>query len=303
MRFRDDTEAEHAAAQGLTIQDARARLDAMLAASRVTSPYGVLDKSPVSINADNKKPGITLQSLKKLIEQLEREHERDLNFPDTHQTNEFDPEPSVAAAKAMYGEAMAETRKTIAKLKAKPEYAGVDLEMVVRTRAKAKPGQSRVDVSIVQRVLSSVGASSTQQEIRDAVQLEHPGLRVRKTWTTPLPRWLLDKAKDIVACSGPPFSQIEIKGSVSMSALHSLAKAAVAGQCGVAREYTATVLVGPDNVFINGVGFKISSNKSGKHTYRVVSVNVDKLHTALATPSRSRARPPLQPKAAKGATG
>lgn len=303
MRFRDDTEAEYAAAQGLTIQEARARLNARFAASLVTTPYGGLDKSPVSINTVEKKPGLIPIHLQDLIAQLEREGARDLNFPDKHQTTEFDAEPSNDAVKKMYGEAKAAIRKLEASLNAKPEYTGVVLTLSANTRAKAKPGQSQVDVSLVRRVLSSVGASSTQQEIRDAVQLEHPGMRVRKTWTTPLPKWLLTKAKDIVACSGLPFSQIEIKGTASMSALHSSAKAAVAGQYGDAREYTATVLVGPDHVFINGLGFKISSNKSGKHTYRVVSVNVDKLHTALATPSRSRARPPAQPKAARGATG
>lgn len=303
MRHHETTEAGYAESQGLSIKEARAQLDLKIASSQVTSSFGTLNKSPVSNNTDGGKSGLTESRLRELSDRYMREGGRDLNFPDKGPSSDFDAEASATAEKAMYAKAMTAARKTVAALKADPEFAGIDLEMFARTRDRAKPGRSRVDVSIVTHILTSIGASSTQGEIRDAVQIQHPGMTVRKTWTTPLPKWLLTKAQAIAASSGSPFNQIEIKRKVSMSDLHSLAKAAVAGQSDSAREYKATVLIGPDHVFINGVGFKISSKQSGKHTYRTASANIEKLHAALATPLRSRARSPAHPKAAKGAAG
>lgn len=148
---------------------------------------------------------------------------------------------------------------------------------------RAKPGASKVFTAIINHILTQSGAVESQTRIRSHVAEMFPSHTVPKDWTKPLPAWAVKKAKERIQNSAAPISNVQLPKAVTLSKLHSAARAAMERNKTGAQTFSPVVEVSDTSLVINGVAFSIGENKVKGETYKQVRVSISKLLQALAS--------------------
>lgn len=147
---------------------------------------------------------------------------------------------------------------------------------------KAKEGKGKVYQAIIDHILTQSGAVKSQTQIRSYVADMFPSHTMPKDWTKPLPAWAVKKAKERIQNSAVPISNIQLPKAVTLSQLHTAARAAVERHKTGAQTFKPVVQVSDTAVVINGVAFPISNNKVKGETYKQVRTSMPRLLEALS---------------------
>lgn len=147
---------------------------------------------------------------------------------------------------------------------------------------KAKEGKGKVYQAIIDHILTQSGAVKSQTQIRSYVADMFPSHTMPKDWTKPLPAWAVKKAKERIQNSAVPISNIQLPKAVTLSQLHTAAKAAMERHKTGAQTFKPVVQVSDTAVVINGVAFPISNNKVKGETYKQVRTSMPRLLEALS---------------------
>ena len=147
---------------------------------------------------------------------------------------------------------------------------------------KAKEGKGKVYQAIIDHILTQSGAVKSQTQIRSYVADMFPSHTMPKDWTKPLPAWAVKKAKKRIQNSAVPISNIQLPKAVTLSQLHTAAKAAMERHKTGAQTFKPVVQVSDTAVVINGVAFPISNNKVKGETYKQVRTSMPRLLEALS---------------------
>ena len=147
---------------------------------------------------------------------------------------------------------------------------------------KAKEGKGKVYQAIIDHILTQSGAVKSQTQIRSYVADMFPSHTMPKNWTKPLPAWAVKKAKERIQNSAVPISNIQLPKAVTLSQLHTAARAAVERHKTGAQTFKPVVQVSDTAVVINGVAFPISNNKVKGETYKQVRTSMPRLLEALS---------------------
>ena len=146
---------------------------------------------------------------------------------------------------------------------------------------KAKEGKGKVYQAIIDHILTQSGAVKSQTQIRSYVADMFPSHTMPKDWTKPLPAWAVKKAKERIQNSAVPISNIQLPKAVTLSQLHTAAKAAMERHKTGAQTFKPVVQVSDTAVVINGVAFPISNNKVKGEIYKQVRASMLRLLEAL----------------------
>ena len=146
---------------------------------------------------------------------------------------------------------------------------------------KAKEGKGKVYQAIIDHILTQSGAVKSQTQIRSYVADMFPSHTMPKDWTKPLPAWAVKKAKERIQNSAVPISNIQLPKAVTLSQLHTAAKAAMERHKTGAQTFKPVVQVSETAVVINGVAFPISNNKVKGENYKQVRASMPRLLEAL----------------------
>ena len=146
---------------------------------------------------------------------------------------------------------------------------------------KAKEGKGKVYQAIIDHILTQSGAVKSQTQIRNYVAEMFPSHTMPKDWTKPLPAWAVKKAKERIQNSAVPISNIQLPKAVTLSQLHTAAKAAMERHKTGAQTFKPVVQVSETAVVINGVAFPISNNKVKGEIYKQVRASMLRLLEAL----------------------
>ena len=146
---------------------------------------------------------------------------------------------------------------------------------------KAKEGKGKVYQAIIDHILTQSGAVKSQTQIRSYVADMFPSHTMPKDWTKPLPAWAVKKAKERIQNSAVPISNIQPPKAVTLSQLHTAAKAAMERHKTGAQTFKPVVQVSETAVVINGVAFPISNNKVKGEIYKQVRASMLRLLEAL----------------------
>jgi hypothetical protein len=146
---------------------------------------------------------------------------------------------------------------------------------------KAKEGKGKVYQAIIDHILTQSGAVKSQTQIRNYVAEMFPSHTMPKDWTKPLPAWAVKKARERIQNSAVPISNIQLPKAVTLSQLHTAAKAAMERHKTGAQTFKPVVQVSETAVVINGVAFPISNNKVKGETYKQVRASMLRLLEAL----------------------
>lgn len=126
--------------------------------------------------------------------------------------------------------------------------------------------------AMIQRILTPEGATSTHTEVRHFATTV-AGVGDIKDWTKPLPDFVLKGLSATLAASEPPFNQILVKRSKTLSKLHQEAKRLYeTHQNGGVMEIAARIVITQDTVFINGESWKINAKE------KRITVSIAQLH-------------------------
>lgn len=155
------------------------------------------------------------------------------------------------------------------------------IQVNTTTFRKANEGASKVFAAIIDHMLTPSGAVKTQTEIRSYIAERYPSHSVPKDWTKPLRPWAIKKVKERIQNSEAPISNIQLPKAVTLSQLHTVARAAMELNKTGAQTFKPTVEVSSTAVVINGVAFPISNNKVKGETYRQMRASMPKLLEAL----------------------
>ena len=147
---------------------------------------------------------------------------------------------------------------------------------------KAKEGKGKVYQAIIDHILTQSGAVKSQTQIRNYVADMFPSHTMPKDWTKPLPAWAVKKAKERIQNSAVPISNIQLPKAVTLSQLHTAARAAMERHKTGAQTFKPVVQVSDTAVVINGVAFPISNNKVKGETYKQVRTSMPRLLEALS---------------------
>lgn len=147
---------------------------------------------------------------------------------------------------------------------------------------KAKEGKGKVYQAIIDHILTQSGAVKSQTQIRSYVADMFPSHTMPKDWTKPLPAWAVKKAKERIQNSAVPISNIQLPKAVTLSQLHTAARAAMERHKTGAQTFKPVVQVSDTAVVINGVAFPISNNKVKGETYKQVRTSMPRLLEALS---------------------
>ena len=147
---------------------------------------------------------------------------------------------------------------------------------------KAKEGKGKVYQAIIDHILTQSGAVKSQTQIRSYVADMFPSHTMPKDWTKPLPAWAVKKAKERTQNSAVPISNIQLPKAVTLSQLHTAARAAMERHKIGAQTFKPVVQVSETAVVINGVAFPISNNKVKGETYKQVRTSMPRLLEALS---------------------
>ncbi|RYF18923.1 MAG: hypothetical protein EOO30_01755 [Comamonadaceae bacterium] len=139
-------------------------------------------------------------------------------------------------------------------------------------------GQSAVLLRLIQVILSPASAARTQQECRQIVEAQFPSHAVYKTWTKPLPKWALSRARSMIAGAPPPVSSLKLRAEMTLKELHNAVKAAVEGK---GTRATVLVAITDDAVLVNGHRFKRTVNRAKGKEYPIVRLPIPALEAAL----------------------
>ncbi len=146
---------------------------------------------------------------------------------------------------------------------------------------KAKEGKGKVYQAIIDHILTQSGAVKSQTQIRSYVAEMFPSHTMPKDWTKPLPAWAVKKARERIQNSAAPISNIQLSKAVTLSQLHTAARAAMERHKTGAQTFKPVVQVSETAVVINGVAFPISNNKVKGETYKQVRASMLRLLEAL----------------------
>jgi hypothetical protein len=146
---------------------------------------------------------------------------------------------------------------------------------------KAKEGKGKVYQAIIDHILTQSGAVKSQTQIRNYVAEMFPSHTMPKDWTKPLLAWAVKKARERIQNSAAPISNIQLPKAVTLSQLHTAAKAAMERHKTGAQTFKPVVQVSETAVVINGVAFPISNNKVKGETYKQVRASMLRLLEAL----------------------
>ena len=146
---------------------------------------------------------------------------------------------------------------------------------------KAKEGKGKVYQAIIDHILTQSGAVKSQTQIRSYVADMFPSHTMPKDWTKPLLAWAVKKARERIQNSAAPISNIQLPKAVTLSQLHTAAKAAMERHKTGAQTFKPVVQVSETAVVINGVAFPISNNKVKGETYKQVRASMLRLLEAL----------------------
>ena len=160
------------------------------------------------------------------------------------------------------------------------EHYGMRFE--VAPFMKAKEGKGKVYQAIIDHILTQSGAVKSQTQIRSYVADMFPSHTMPKDWTKPLPAWAVKKAKERIQNSAVPISNIQLPKAVTLSQLHTAARAAMERHKTGAQTFKPVVQVSDTAVVINGVAFPISNNKVKGETYKQVRTSMPRLLEALS---------------------
>ena len=147
---------------------------------------------------------------------------------------------------------------------------------------KAKEGKGKVYQAIIDHILTQSGAVKSQTQIRNYVADMFPSHTMPKDWTKPLPAWAVKKARECIQNSATPISNIQLPKAVTLSQLHTAARAAMERHKIGAQTFKPVVQVSETAVVINGVAFPISNNKVKGETYKQVRTSMPRLLEALS---------------------
>lgn len=148
---------------------------------------------------------------------------------------------------------------------------------------KAKEGKGKVYQAIIDHILTQSGAVKSQTQIRSYVADMFPSHTMPKDWTKPLPAWAVKKAKERIQNSAVPISNIQLPKAVTLSQLHTAARAAMERHKTGAQTFKPVVQVSDTALVINGVAFPISNNIVKGEAYKQVRASLPKLLQALAS--------------------
>ena len=146
---------------------------------------------------------------------------------------------------------------------------------------KAKEGKGKVYQAIIDHILTQSGAVKSQTQIRNYVAEMFPSHTMPKDWTKPLLAWAVKKARERIQNSAAPISNIQLSKAVTLSQLHTAAKAAMERHKTGAQTFKPVVQVSETAVVINGVAFPISNNKVKGEIYKQVRASMLRLLEAL----------------------
>ena len=166
-------------------------------------------------------------------------------------------------------EALEQRRKSLP-----PEFR---LSNAGRVSVKGTQGSTAVFAAVIERVLSSKGATQTQTAIRDEVQAAFPSHNVPKGWNVSLPAWAINQIKTRCQCSGAPLSSLRIPSKPTLASLHRAAKAAWQQHHAGAIVFKANVMIASDTLTIDGLAVAVSTQRGKGRTYRYARVSIDKL--------------------------
>ena len=147
---------------------------------------------------------------------------------------------------------------------------------------KAKEGKGKVYQAIIDHILTQSGAVKSQTQIRSYVADMFPSHTIPKDWTKPLPAWAVKKVRERIQNSAAPISNVQLPKAVTLSQLHTAAKAAMERHKTGAQTFKPVVQVSETAVVINGVAFPISNNKVKGETYKQVRTSMPRLLEALS---------------------
>lgn len=159
------------------------------------------------------------------------------------------------------------------------EHYGMRFE--VAPFMKAKEGKGKVYQAIIDHILTQSGAVKSQTQIRSYVADMFPSHTMPKDWTKPLPAWAVKKARERIQNSAVPISNIQLPKAVTLSQLHTAARAAMERHKTGVLTFRPVVEVSDTSIVINGVTFAVSNNKVKSETYRYLRTSMPKLLTAL----------------------
>jgi len=146
---------------------------------------------------------------------------------------------------------------------------------------KAKEGKGKVYQAIIDHILTQSGAVKSQTQIRSYVADMFPSHTMPKDWTKPLPAWAVKKAKERIQNSAVPISNIQLPKAVTLSQLHTAARAAMERHKTGVQTFRPVVEVSDTSIVINGTAFSIGENKVKGRVYRQVRVSMSDFLQAL----------------------
>ena len=146
---------------------------------------------------------------------------------------------------------------------------------------KAKEGKGKVYQAIIDHILTQSGAVKSQTQIRSYVAEMFPSHTMPKDWTKPLPAWAVKKAKERIQNSAVPISNIQLPKAVTLSQLHTAARAAMERHKTGVQTFRPVVEVSDTSIVINGTAFSIGENKVKGRVYRQVRVSMSDFLQAL----------------------
>ena len=146
---------------------------------------------------------------------------------------------------------------------------------------KAKEGKGKVYQAIIDHILTQSGAVKSQTQIRNYVAEMFPSHTMPKDWTKPLPAWAVKKAKERIQNSAVPISNIQLPKAVTLSQLHTAARAAMERHKTGVQTFRPVVEVSDTSIVINGTAFSIGENKVKGRVYRQVRVSMSDFLQAL----------------------
>lgn len=142
-----------------------------------------------------------------------------------------------------------------------------------------KPGSSAVTKALIRAILSPASVKKTQDQCRREVLAQYPGHTLSRDWGKPLPEWALRYAQQQIRGGSALINQTSVPKGTSFKSLHRQIKRLVCSTN--SQTFTVKLTVTPDTLFLNGLPVKITSSKSGGHSYQYARVNVQSLLEAV----------------------
>lgn len=202
-----------------------------------------------------------------------------LKDPEAGNRRKFDP---VLAEKAreLQKRLKVELLETIARVKGE---LGIGDELAVTDRPAVRvpgpKGGSEVYTALISLLLSAQ-ANKSQKELRAQVQDRFPDLSVPKDWNRQLPSFSIRNIRTKIAMLGQPYASLKIKKGMTLAGLQRQVQNALIMAEGGGITFSATIRVAASAVLINGVQFKVTTNKAGgKYVYKEVRLRVPQLLT------------------------